>query len=124
MMPEIEATPQRLPLSRAKGFDLQALSVATNGLPATIVSRPGKWGNPFAIADIIVAEGLDQMAAQARAVALCTQWLDGTLDPALSPAPAPTLAAIRKGLAGQNLACWCKAGTPCHADVLLRLANS
>lgn len=26
-------------------------------------------------------------------------------------------------LRGKNLACWCKPGTPCHADVLLRLAN-
>jgi len=26
-------------------------------------------------------------------------------------------------LRGKNLACWCKAGTPCHADILLRLAN-
>lgn len=24
---------------------------------------------------------------------------------------------------GKNLACWCKPGTPCHADVLLELAN-
>ena len=26
-------------------------------------------------------------------------------------------------LKGKNLACWCKPGTPCHADVLLRMAN-
>lgn len=26
-------------------------------------------------------------------------------------------------LCGKNLACWCKPGTPCHADVLLDLAN-
>ena len=28
-----------------------------------------------------------------------------------------------KTLRGKNLACWCKPGTACHADVLLRLAN-
>jgi uncharacterized protein (DUF2235 family) len=28
-----------------------------------------------------------------------------------------------KELRGKNLACWCKPGTACHADVLLRLAN-
>ncbi len=27
-------------------------------------------------------------------------------------------------LKGKNLACWCKIGTPCHADVLLKLANA
>ena len=31
--------------------------------------------------------------------------------------------AIRAELAGKNLACWCKEGDPCHADVLLELAN-
>lgn len=24
---------------------------------------------------------------------------------------------------GKNLACWCKLDSPCHADVLLKLAN-
>jgi hypothetical protein len=27
-------------------------------------------------------------------------------------------------LAGKDLACWCKPDAPCHADVLLRLANA
>lgn len=27
-------------------------------------------------------------------------------------------------LRGKNLACWCKLGSPCHADVLLELANA
>jgi len=26
-------------------------------------------------------------------------------------------------LKGKNLACWCKPGWPCHADVLLKIAN-
>ena len=26
-------------------------------------------------------------------------------------------------LKGKNLACWCKPGEPCHADVLIALAN-
>lgn len=30
---------------------------------------------------------------------------------------------IRTELAGKNLACWCPEGQPCHADVLLELAN-
>jgi hypothetical protein len=28
-----------------------------------------------------------------------------------------------KSLRGLNLACWCKIDEPCHADVLLELAN-
>lgn len=27
-------------------------------------------------------------------------------------------------LAGKDLACWCKPGEPCHADVLLAIANA
>ncbi|KAA0571115.1 DUF4326 domain-containing protein [Azospirillum sp. Sh1] len=30
---------------------------------------------------------------------------------------------IRHDLAGRDLACWCKPGAPCHADVLLEIAN-
>lgn len=37
--------PVRLQLSRRKGFNLQALSRATNGLPAVKVARPTKFGN-------------------------------------------------------------------------------
>jgi hypothetical protein len=27
-------------------------------------------------------------------------------------------------LGGKNLACWCKHGEPCHADVLIEMANA
>ncbi|WP_313437351.1 DUF4326 domain-containing protein [Novosphingobium sp.] len=27
-------------------------------------------------------------------------------------------------LRGKNLACWCRPGAPCHADILLELANA
>lgn len=30
---------------------------------------------------------------------------------------------IRSELAGRNLACWCPLGQPCHADLLLEIAN-
>jgi Domain of unknown function (DUF4326) len=31
--------------------------------------------------------------------------------------------AARRELAGKDLACWCAPGLPCHADVLLGIAN-
>jgi hypothetical protein len=119
----VTSRPQRLQLSRRRGFDLQAVSVALNGLPAKRITRPGPWGNPFTIEDIAERYGLAPEAAQARAVELCAQWLRGTLESDLSPGPAPSRAAIRAGLGGHNLACWCRPGTPCHADVLIELAN-
>ena len=33
------------------------------------------------------------------------------------------LATLRRDLAGRDLACWCPPDQPCHADVLLELAN-
>jgi hypothetical protein len=35
----------------------------------------------------------------------------------------PTLAEIRAQLTGRDLCCWCPLGRPCHADVLLEIAN-
>ena len=36
----------------------------------------------------------------------------------------PDVDEIRERLAGHDLACWCPLDQPCHADVLLELANS
>jgi hypothetical protein len=110
-------------VSRKAGFDLQATSRALNGLPAKLVTRPGRWGNPFTIEETAAKYKLDRAAAQAKAVALCGEWLRGTLDRKLSPGAAPSREEIRAELKGHNLACWCKPGTPCHADVLIALAN-
>jgi hypothetical protein len=33
------------------------------------------------------------------------------------------VAALRRDLAGKDLACWCPFDQPCHADVLLEMAN-
>ena len=83
--------PERLQLSRRKGFRLPA--------DAVNVARPGKWGNPFKVGrDGTAAECVDQYRT------LIADW---------------PLEALR----GKRLACWCKPGTPCHADVLLELAN-
>jgi hypothetical protein len=108
--------PRRVQLSRRKGFDLQAESKKLNGLPAKRVTRPGKWGAK--------TYHLDPEAAQAKAVELCGLWLRGRLDKKLSPADPPSRAEMREELAGHNLACWCRPGTPCHTEVLIELANS
>jgi hypothetical protein len=116
--------PQRITFHRVKGFDLQATSRALNGLPAKMVTRPGKWGNPFVIKDVAKRFKLDDPAAQARAVELCGQWLKGKLDPSLDPGhPPPPRAEMIAELGGHNLSCWCKPGEPCHAEFLIELAN-
>lgn len=115
-------TPVRLQLSRRKGFDLQAVSRAANGLPAKIVARPTAWGNPFHWQIITHEQGIGRQAAQAVAVDRYAAWLrgEGVAPDGVAP---PEIPAIRGELAGRNLACWCAPGTPCHADILLRIAN-
>lgn len=105
--------PIRLQRSRRKGFDLQALSLATNGLPAVSVARPGKWGNPFLWKAFLSDECSDRQAKE-MAVALFSNFLKAQ----------PNLGSVlARELRGKNLACFCRLDAPCHADVLLRLAN-
>lgn len=94
-------------MSRKKGFKLQATSIALNGLPAVKVDRSTMWGNHAAR-----ARG---KATGARAVGIFKLWLETASDAWLGRA--------QIDLRGKNLACWCKPGEPCHADVLLELAN-
>ena len=102
--PTQTAAPLRLQLSRRRGFDLQRCSRETNGLGARSVARPTKWANPFPVAS----------HGREAAIALYRRYLAQALRRGdLNPAE----------LRGLNLACWCKPGEACHADILLALAN-
>ena len=100
------------------------MSRALNGLPAKSVARPGRWGNPFTTEDVGKRFGATGEAAQRQAVMLYKAWLAGSLAPELDPGyPPPERAELVAALGGYNLSCWCKPGTPCHADVLIALSN-
>jgi hypothetical protein len=107
---------ERVQLSRAKGWRMPPNTVK--------VARPGPYGNPFTVAAYFDAgwSGSERVAAQ-HCVDAYRALLEGRKHWA-HPLPmtyrVPDLAALR----GKNLACWCKAGQPCHADVLLELANA
>lgn len=119
--------PIRIQLSRKRGFNLQEVSRATNGLEAVIVARPSKWGNPFLVHPLQKPGrrwGLVYSSVPtARDAVECFRLLM-TCEP-MNPEP-DTFAYHLRGsigeLRGKNLACWCGKG-PCHADVLLELAN-
>lgn len=112
--------PDRLTLSRRKNWRLPEGAVS--------VARPTIWGNPFTVADAREAgyRGTDAELA-ARCVEAFRVWLgphwrinwDG---PESEPRRAEVLRRLPE-LRGRDLACWCKPGCPCHADVLLELAN-
>jgi hypothetical protein len=111
----------RLHLSRRRGFDLQATSLALNGLPARLVTRPGLFGNPFATARTF-RRFLRRMSA--AEIMRAIQYEDG--EPALVEGMGFIILRnrIRANiwhLRGHNLACWCKPDAACHADVYLDL---
>ncbi|HEX4302892.1 MAG TPA: DUF4326 domain-containing protein [Rhizomicrobium sp.] len=110
--------PVRLRLSRRKGFRLQTLSLATNGLAAVVVTRASKkWGNPYYV-------GMFRDYDRADAVRDFKKWIDGDHGARAWAGAPPTDTEIRASLRGHNLACTCPLdGGPCHADVLLEIAN-
>ena len=119
-----DCTPVRLQLSRRRGFSLQAVSRAVNGLPAIVVARPSTWGNPYRLgAPKHHIDGRTVTPATAvEAVIWYRDWLEFHLRRDNGTATAMRHA-LEKHLRGKNLACWCPLDAPCHADVLLELAN-
>lgn len=119
-------TPLRLQLSRRKGFNLQALSMATNGLAAVNVGRGSRlWGNPFVVNPDYPAGHEFAGAGRGRvAVPTVEDAVACYRDMLAQPGEkADAMRAALPQLRGRNLACWCRPGSPCHADVLLDLAN-
>lgn len=97
--------PVRIQLSRKAGFNLQAVSLALNGLPAVNCARPGKWGNKNKKTGdqtnhYVVACFRDDLRDNPK-------WL------------AEAWVALR----GKNLACFCKLDEECHCDVWLEAVN-
>lgn len=102
------AEPRRVQLSRAKGWRMPPNTVS--------VARPTLWGNPFRIGMLGVPDAAAAVALFERALRR-RDLRDDDRRFVFSPDR------LRAFLGGKNLACWCRLGEPCHADVLLRLAN-
>lgn len=114
-------TPVSLQLSRKKGFNLRALSLATNGLEVVNVSRSGKLGNPFIVGN---------HGTRAECVDLHRKLLAGyvciSVDRECIDAQRAHRAFVeenRKRYRGMNVACWCR-GEPCHRDTLREVFNN
>lgn len=97
--PQQQADPLRIQRCRTKGWRMPA--------GAVFVGRPTKWANPYKVGTAVAP-------TPEVAVALFREYL----------AQKPDLAeAARDQLKGKVLACWCRPGQPCHADVLVEAAN-
>lgn len=124
--------PVRLQLRRTKGFDLQAASQALNGLPAVVVARPTKWGNPWTLEEAADVFCCGREEAHTHAVGWFREWLTQPEDHhdqsehgayGYAREERARLLAGLSDLRGKNLACWCHREHDCHADVLIELAN-
>lgn len=124
--------PQRVQLRRAKGWRKPE--------GAVVVSRPSRWGNPFTVMNghrqgwlvwddrdrLGLAPGYTTSAgfiasfrtraeAQADAVKRYRKWIRSAAGRGADLVPL---------LQGRDLCCWCRPEWPCHADVLLEIANA
>ena len=100
-----DALPHRVRLARRKGWTMPAQTVK--------VDRTTRWGNPFTPQECGSIEA---------AVARHAVWMRGEAAAPDGRTP-PGEAEIRAALRGRNLACWCALDRPCHADLLLTIAN-
>jgi hypothetical protein len=121
------AAPKRIQRKRIKGWNMP---------PNTIyVGRPTKWGNPFR------AKGHARKAVSLYRLMVTKRISESTINRVMKSIGVKVLsdqsaigifqhliagAIMNKNLhelRGKNLACWCPLDRPCHADVLLELAN-
>jgi len=122
------SAPRRIQRRRRRGWRIPA--------GAVYVGRPSTWGNPYWVTRSSDYHGLagswfvldrdgttyhpdvdTESAARETAVALFEASLHGGSG-ALTPET------VRAELAGRDLVCWCPLDEPCHADVLLAVANA
>lgn len=119
-------SPKRVQLRRTKGWRKPP--------GAVVVARPGEWGNPYRVDRhrgdgllwLTYSLGTDDVA-ELRTVASLEEGRTLAVEHyrrALTDGELPYRERyIREQLSGCDLACWCPLDEPCHADVLLAVAN-
>lgn len=98
--------PKRIQRKRTKGWRMPSNTV--------YVGRPTKWGNPNRVVDgnVKLAVALYEM-----------QFVVFQDNPGVRAIVKRNIEEAKTELRGKNLACWCPLNQPCHADVLLKIAN-
>lgn len=102
--------PQRIQRKRTKGWKIPANTI--------VVSRGTKWGNPCVVNPRVRpgsgAAYAPNVSSHREAVDFYREYLH----------ECPDLIKAIPDLRGKNLACFCALDQPCHADILLELANA
>lgn len=118
--------PERIQRQRTKGWRLPE--------GAVYVGRPSRWGNSYVLGrigdmrrwtgwivvhdDVRIGEPFPSKVEAARSAVDLYAFAV-----ARGRGDFPWPAEIRAELAGKDLVCWCPPDQPCHADVLLEIAN-
>jgi hypothetical protein len=115
-----DGKPERVQRKRTKGWKMP---------PNTVyVGRPTRWGNPHDWQsyrenfppELLQSEGpgfRDNWCRERAVEAYQEDWSDYLRKESAA------LTRLRAALGGKDLACWCGKHSPCHADILLHLAN-
>ncbi len=91
--------PVRIQMKRIKGWRMPSNTV--------YVGRPGILGNPYLIKTL----------GRERTIIAFEELMKLRMK-------TPDWQRVVQSLTGKNLACWCRLTDECHADVLLKMANS
>ena len=112
--------PKRIQRKRSKGWKMPE--------GAVYVGRPTRWGNPFVVGKHGQAgecvEQYRRLVNQFPSVAALYEWRDAGGDGTSWVMIAGRVEWFWDEIRGRDLACWCPLDRPCHADILLELANS
>ena len=114
--------PQRIQRKRTRGWRMPE--------GAVYVGRPSVWGNPFLVVRAPSRRGgpLDMWGVQFGGQ-LLVRWdtralaAEEAVDRFRRWLPPRWIGNAQYELRGRDLACWCPLDQPCHADVLLEVAN-
>ena len=91
---------------------------------AIYVGRPSRWGNPWLVDDDLGRELLWDAALVVDLYRIDLKTVDPYRIDLKTKMPLGfDIEGFLAPLRGHDLACWCPLDRPCHADVLLELAN-
>jgi hypothetical protein len=114
--------PKRIQRKRTKGWRMPE--------GAVYVGRPTKWGNPYdwreyptLVRGFGADDGEPTRVSDASRKRFAVVDFKSVCVHEIGSFQYPSRDEIRRELAGKDLACWCPLDQPCHADVLLELAN-
>lgn len=103
--------PIRVQRKRSKGWRLPENTVC--------VDRSGRWGNLFIVNPYV------KPGSKSGAMYICLPTVEDAVEcfSLMIDHQPEYKALIKLHLRGKNLACFCPLSSPCHADILLRVAN-